>query len=233
MGHPFLLELALSPSLRLVAVHADDMPVARMIMLSLRLTGKIPFREVYCHSLIRDAQGRKMSKSLGNVIDPVAVMEGITLEALQESLKAGNLDEAEYETASRNQRVSFPHGIPECGADALRFSLINYTTGGMFGRLRMVRPSTHISRGGHQLRCPSHGGISEILQQDLPGDQVRPWEAPCWVCSSTKGRKNRKGNPLGTVDPLQTECCCSIHSRSSRKKGVFTFFPGRVSVLVR
>ncbi|KAL2147537.1 hypothetical protein VTI28DRAFT_8792 [Corynascus sepedonium] len=104
--------------------------IARMIMLSLRLTGKIPFREVYCHSLIRDAQGRKMSKSLGNVIDPVAVMEGITLEALQESLKAGNLDETEYEIASKNQRLSFPHGIPECGADALRFSLINYTTGG-------------------------------------------------------------------------------------------------------
>lgn len=73
-----------------------------------------------------------MSKSLGNVIDPVAVMEGITLEALQESLKAGNLDETEYEIASKNQRLSFPHGIPECGADALRFSLINYTTGGMF-----------------------------------------------------------------------------------------------------
>ncbi|KAI0004740.1 tRNA synthetases class I-domain-containing protein [Xylariaceae sp. FL0662B] len=104
--------------------------IARMIMLGLKLTGKVPFREVYCHSLIRDAQGRKMSKSLGNVIDPVAVMDGITLEALQESLKSGNLDETEYEVASKNQRQSFPHGIPECGADALRFSLISYTTGG-------------------------------------------------------------------------------------------------------
>ncbi|KAK4043090.1 tRNA synthetases class I-domain-containing protein [Parachaetomium inaequale] len=104
--------------------------IARMIMVSLKLTGQVPFREVYCHSLIRDAQGRKMSKSLGNVLDPVAVMEGISLEALQESLKAGNLDEAEYTTASKNQKLSFPNGIPECGADALRFSLISYTTGG-------------------------------------------------------------------------------------------------------
>lgn len=102
-----------------------------MIMLSLKLTGKVPFKEVYCHSLIRDAQGRKMSKSLGNVIDPVAIMEGTTLEALHESLRAGNLDEKELQTASKNQKDMFQNGIPECGADALRFSLISYTTGGM------------------------------------------------------------------------------------------------------
>ncbi|KAI7779634.1 hypothetical protein LA080_000658 [Diaporthe eres] len=104
--------------------------IARMIMLSLKLTGQVPFKEVYCHSLIRDAQGRKMSKSLGNVIDPIAVMEGTSLEALQQSLQMGNLDEKELELASKNQKDMFPHGIPECGADALRFSLINYTTGG-------------------------------------------------------------------------------------------------------
>lgn len=101
-----------------------------MVMLSLRLTGQVPFKEVYCHSLIRDAQGRKMSKSLGNVIDPIVVMEGTSLEALQESLQMGNLDEKELELASKNQSDMFPNGIPECGADALRFSLINYTTGG-------------------------------------------------------------------------------------------------------
>lgn len=101
-----------------------------MIMLSLRLTGKVPFKDVYCHSLIRDAQGRKMSKSLGNVIDPIAIMEGTSLEALQKSLQMGNLDEKELQVASKNQRDMFPNGISECGADALRFSLINYTTGG-------------------------------------------------------------------------------------------------------
>ncbi|KAI5918804.1 tRNA synthetases class I-domain-containing protein [Camillea tinctor] len=104
--------------------------VARMIMLSLKLTGKVPFKEVFCHSLIRDAQGRKMSKSLGNVIDPVDVMEGITLDLLQDKLRTGNLDEKEFGLASKNQKEMFPQGIPECGADALRFSLINYTTGG-------------------------------------------------------------------------------------------------------
>ena len=66
--------------------------VARMIMLGIKLTGKVPFREVYCHSLVRDSEGRKMSKSLGNVIDPLDVMEGITLQELNGKLLVGNLE---------------------------------------------------------------------------------------------------------------------------------------------
>jgi valyl-tRNA synthetase len=70
-----------------------------MIMLSLKLTGKVPFTEVYCHSLVRDSDGRKMSKSLGNVIDPVDIMEGITLPDLNAKLQQGNLDPRELEKA--------------------------------------------------------------------------------------------------------------------------------------
>ncbi|ORY15058.1 valyl-tRNA synthetase-like protein [Clohesyomyces aquaticus] len=104
--------------------------VARMIMFSLHLTGKIPFSEVYCHSLIRDSEGRKMSKSLGNVIDPVDIMEGVTLAVLNEKLRVGNLDPKELKMAEKYQQKSFPQGIPECGADALRMALVGYTTGG-------------------------------------------------------------------------------------------------------
>jgi valyl-tRNA synthetase len=104
--------------------------VARMVMMSLHLTGKVPFNEVYCHSLIRDSEGRKMSKSLGNVIDPVDIMDGITLEKLHAQLHAGNLDPKELKTAEKYQKTSFPQGIPECGADALRMALVGYTTGG-------------------------------------------------------------------------------------------------------
>ena len=104
--------------------------VARMIMLGIKLTGQVPFTEVYCHSLIRDSEGRKMSKSLGNVIDPLDVMNGISLEALHEKLQVGNLDPKELATATKFQKTAFPDGIPECGGDALRFSLVSYTTGG-------------------------------------------------------------------------------------------------------
>lgn len=104
--------------------------VARMVMFGLKLTGKVPFKEVYCHSLIRDAEGRKMSKSLGNVIDPIDIMQGISLQALNDKLMVGNLDPKELKTATRYQQTAFPQGIPECGADALRFSLVQYTTGG-------------------------------------------------------------------------------------------------------
>ncbi|KAK5124217.1 hypothetical protein LTR85_001920 [Meristemomyces frigidus] len=104
--------------------------VARMIMFGLKMTGKVPFTEVYCHSLIRDSEGRKMSKSLGNVIDPVDIMDGITLGQLTDKLKVGNLAPKEIERAAKWQKSAFPDGIDECGADALRFSLINYTTGG-------------------------------------------------------------------------------------------------------
>lgn len=104
--------------------------IARMIMLSLKLTGKIPFEEVFCHSLVRDSEGRKMSKSLGNVIDPLDVISGIPLQTLHDKLALGNLHPTEVERATKYQKTSFPDGIPQCGADALRFTMINATTGG-------------------------------------------------------------------------------------------------------
>ncbi|KAI5861848.1 tRNA synthetases class I-domain-containing protein [Durotheca rogersii] len=104
--------------------------IARMIMLGMKMVGQIPFREVYCHSLVRDSEGRKMSKSLGNVIDPLDVIKGIPLEALHEKLTQGNLHPSEVEKATKYQKTAFPDGIPQCGADALRFCMVNYTTGG-------------------------------------------------------------------------------------------------------
>lgn len=101
-----------------------------MITLGLKMTGKIPFKEVYCHSLVRDSEGRKMSKSLGNVIDPLDVISGIKLEDLHEKLSLGNLHPSEVQKATKYQKTAFPDGIPQCGADALRFTMINATTGG-------------------------------------------------------------------------------------------------------
>jgi valyl-tRNA synthetase len=83
--------------------------------------------QVYLHPMIRDAHGRKMSKSLGNVIDPLEVINGISLEGLQQRLEEGNLDPSELVVAKEGQVKDFPNGISECGADALRFALIIYT----------------------------------------------------------------------------------------------------------
>ncbi|VBB29773.1 unnamed protein product [Acanthocheilonema viteae] len=102
--------------------------VARMVFMSQELTGKLPFQEVYLHAMIRDAHGRKMSKSLGNVIDPLNVIHGISLTELNKMLESGNLDPKELKRAKDGQARDYPNGIPECGTDALRFALMNYTS---------------------------------------------------------------------------------------------------------
>jgi len=104
--------------------------VARMVMMSLMLTDKLPFHDVFLHGMVRDAYGRKISKSLGNVVDPVDVIEGITLQALNEKLLHGNLSANEIEKAKAGQCKEYPNGIAECGTDALRFALCAYTAQG-------------------------------------------------------------------------------------------------------
>uniref|UniRef100_A0A3B3T846 Valine--tRNA ligase n=1 Tax=Paramormyrops kingsleyae TaxID=1676925 RepID=A0A3B3T846_9TELE len=104
--------------------------VARMVMMGIKLMGKLPFKEVYLHAVVRDAHGRKMSKSLGNVIDPLDVITGISLEGLHAQLLDSNLDPVEIEKAKQGQKSDYPSGIPECGTDALRFALCAYTSQG-------------------------------------------------------------------------------------------------------
>ncbi|KAI0227477.1 Valine--tRNA ligase [Lamellibrachia satsuma] len=100
--------------------------VARMVMLGDVLTGTLPFNQVLFHSILRDAHGRKMSKSLGNVIDPMDVIHGISLENLQKQLENSNLDPKEVNKAKQGQKKDFPLGITECGTDALRFTMCSY-----------------------------------------------------------------------------------------------------------
>lgn len=104
--------------------------VARMVMMGLCLTDRLPFNKVLLHAMVRDAHGRKMSKSLGNVIDPIDVIEGITLEGLHDTLTKGNLDSKEIEKAKAGQKEDYPNGISECGTDAMRFALCAYTSQG-------------------------------------------------------------------------------------------------------
>ncbi|KAI4836668.1 valine--tRNA ligase [Plasmodium brasilianum] len=100
--------------------------VARMVIVSIHLMKKLPFNTIYLHAMIRDSKGEKMSKSKGNVVDPLDIIDGITLEGLHQKLYEGNLPEKEIKRAIELQKKEFPKGIPECGTDALRFGLLTY-----------------------------------------------------------------------------------------------------------
>ena len=113
--------------------------VARMVMMGLQLTDTLPFTEVYLHAMVRDKDGRKMSKSLGNVIDPLEVIDGCPLSTLVDKLKGGNLKASEVARAEESFTQDFPDGMPRCGTDALRVGLLAYTVQGRDINLDMKR----------------------------------------------------------------------------------------------
>ena len=166
--------------------------------------------QVYLHAMVRDAHGEKMSKSKGNIIDPVDVINGTTLENLHQTLMTGNLGAKEVEKAKQGQKLDYPNGIPECGTDALRFALCAYTAQGRDINLDVLRVQ------GYRFFCNKLWNATKFAMMYL-GQGYKPPKEGISGLWNQKKETNKKAVFVPVPTDLSTEA--GLESLESVLKG--------------
>jgi valyl-tRNA synthetase len=161
--------------------------VARMAMMGERFLGQVPFRDVYIHALVRDSEGQKMSKSKGNVLDPLDLIDGIDAQALVEKRTAGLLQPERREAIAERTRREFPQGIPGYGADAVRFTFAALAAPGRDVRFDLGRVAgyrsfcTKLWNAGRFVLLQLDGAAAGETERDASSDGAHEGAAERWI----------------------------------------------------